>query len=317
MHYDPLQAWPAPAKINLFLHVLAKRDDGYHELQTAFQFLSVGDELFFTLNENSEIRRAYDFGFSEADDLCLRAAHKLKPYAKPEHGVTIDLIKRLPMGGGLGGGSSDAATVLIALNQLWELGLSTSKLAEIGLELGADVPVFVEGRAAWAQGVGELLTPINACEDWYLVLNPNIEVSTAQIFKKVRDFTKTQVFSNKGLTLMPQMKKIRALEKGIGSEALVGLLKADLSGKSECVIDSTFGVNQLEAIVREEYPEVNDLLEWLSQFGQPRMSGSGGSVFLPVGSKQAGLEILARRPSDSAGFVAKGENFHPLFKKIE
>ena len=295
---DPSYPWPAPAKINLFLHVVGKRADGYHNLQTAFQFLSFGDDLFFKLNTAGKIARAYDLGFSEQNDLCLRAAKKLHHFADPQCGVTIDLIKRLPMGGGLGGGSSDAATVLIALNRLWNVGLGTQALMDIGLELGADVPVFVAGRAAWAEGVGERLTPITPPESWYLVLNPNVEVSTAQIF------------SNKHLTPTPEMKKIRALEKDSTSEA-------GESPISECVIDSNFGVNQLEEIVRVEYPEVNDLLEWLSQFGKPRMSGSGGSVFLPVGSEELGLEILQRRPSNSAGFVAKGENFHPLFEKLE
>ncbi len=277
------RAWPAPAKINLFLHVVGKRQDGYHELQTVFQFLDHGDELFFELNQDGRIGRAYDLGFSEDADLCLRAAQALKPYVNDACGVTIDLHKRLPMGGGLGGGSSNAATVLIALNTLWCAGLDRRQLAEIGLKLGADVPVFVHGRAAWAEGVGEQLSPIELAEPWYLVLNPNIEVSTAQIF------------SNKHLTPTPQMKKIRALEKGI---------------------DSTYGENQLEAIVRAEYPKVNELLEWLGQYGQPRMSGSGGSVFMPIESEQAGLEILAKKPSNSAGFVAKGLNVHPLLGEI-
>jgi len=294
----PNKAWPAPAKINLFLHVVGKRADGYHNLQTAFQFLSVGDSLFFDLNDDSVIARDYDLGFSEESDLCLRAAHKLKTYAKPQQGVTINLDKRLPMGGGLGGGSSNAATVLIALNQLWQLELPLQVLADIGLELGADVPVFVRGRAAWAEGVGERLTPISPPEPWFVVLNPGIEVSTPKIF------------SNKRLTPMPEMKKIRALENGIDSE----LSENAASGS---VIDSTFGVNQLEAIVREEYPEVNDLLEWLSRFGQPRMSGSGGSVFVAVSSEQEGLAILHKRPSNSVGFVAKGENIHPLFRELE
>ena len=203
----------------------------------------------------------------------------LKEYAPEEFGVAIDLNKRLPMGGGLGGGSSNAATVLLALNQLWELGLSREKLAEIGLALGADVPVFVMGQSAWAEGVGEQLSPIDLAEPWYVVLNPQISVSTAQIF------------ANKHLTPAPEMKKIRALEKGI---------------------DSSFGENHLEAIVRAEYPQVDSLIEWLSEYGQPRMSGSGASVFMPVSSQQRGAEILAKRPSYSDGFVAKGLNIHPL-----
>jgi len=182
----PSNAWPAPAKINLFLHVVGKRADGYHNLQTVFQFLDYGDELYFDLNNRGKISRRYDFGFGEEVDICMRAAKLLKQYASPECGVEIGLIKRLPMGGGLGGGSSDAATVLIALNSLWKLGLSRQKLSELGLSLGADVPVFVEGRAAWAEGVGEQLTPLELPEIWFLVLNPQISVSTAQIEENTR-----------------------------------------------------------------------------------------------------------------------------------
>lgn len=278
-----LKAWPAPAKINLFLHVVGKRADGYHELQTAFQFLDYGDELFYRVHSDGIVARAYDLGFSEQQDLCLRAAKLLKQFAEPECGVTIDLCKRLPMGGGLGGGSSNAATTLIALNTLWNVGLTRAKLAELGLSLGADVPVFVWGQAAWAEGVGEQLTPIKVPEPWYLVLNPQINVPTAQIF------------SHKHLTPTPQMKRIRALEKGI---------------------DSSFGENQLESIVRAEYPEVNALLEWLSQYGNPRMSGSGGSVFLPLDTKRQGLELLKSKPLNSIGFVAKGLNNHPLMNIV-
>ncbi|MBL4671075.1 MAG: 4-(cytidine 5'-diphospho)-2-C-methyl-D-erythritol kinase [Arenicella sp.] len=281
--YSAKGAWPAPAKINLFLHIVGKRSDGYHNLQTVFQFIDYGGDLYFELNCQGRISRHYDLGFSEEVDLCMRAAILLKEYADPDCGVEIGLTKRLPMGGGLGGGSSDAATVLIALNSLWNVGLSRQKLAEIGLLLGADVPVFVMGRSAWAEGVGEQLTPLELPETWFLVLNPQISVSTAQIF------------SNKRLTATPEMKKIRALEKGI---------------------DSSFGENQLESIVRAEYPQVNSLIEWLSQYGQPRMSGSGGSVFMPVPNQQQGLEILAKRPSYSVGFVAKGLNIHPLLNIV-
>ena len=281
--YSQDTVWPAPAKINLFLHIVGRRPDGYHNLQTVFQFIDYGDELFFDLNEVGRISRGYDLGFNEDVDLCLRAAHLLKEHAPSNCGVEINITKRLPMGGGLGGGSSDAATVLIALNSLWKLGFSRKKLAELGLSLGADVPVFVMGRSAWAEGVGEQLTPVELEEKWFLVLNPQISVSTAQIF------------TNKRLTPTPEMKKIRALEKGI---------------------DSNFGENQLEAIVRAEYPQVNSLIEWLGEYGKPRMSGSGGSVFMPVSSQQEGLEIFAKRPSYSVGFVAKGLNNHPLLKVV-
>ncbi len=273
------RVWPAPAKINLFLHIVGKRPDGYHDLQTVFQFLDYGDDLYFNIRNDGQIARQYDLGFSEQDDLCLRAAALLKPLADKKCGVSIDLTKRLPMGGGLGGGSSNAATTLIALNELWDVGLTRNELAQLGLKLGADVPVFVMGHAAWAEGVGEQLTPLKLVEKWYLVLNPQINVSTERIF------------SNKRLTRGPKIKKIRALEKGI---------------------DSTFGENQLEAIVLTEYPEVNAIFEWLSQHGKPRMSGSGGSVFLPLSSQKQGIELLSNKPSSAVGFIAKGMNIHPL-----
>ena len=274
--------WPAPAKINLFLHVIGKREDGYHLLQTIFQFLDYGDELAFTLTEDGKIGRNYDFGFSEKQDLCLRAAQLLKPYVETHQGVIIDLHKRLPMGGGLGGGSSDAATVLIALNKLWNIGLSRNKLAQLGLQLGADVPVFVEGQAAWAEGVGEQLSPIDLNEPWYLVLIPEIEVSTAQ------------VFANKHLTPTPRMKKIRALENAEHMQ---------------------FGENQLQQLVAEDFPIIAKHLDWLSQFGPARMTGSGACIFAPVADKASGDRILERLPEATRGFVAKGMNIHPLFEQ--
>jgi len=284
-------AWPAPAKINLFLHVVGKRPDGYHELQTVFQFLAYGDELFFELNDRGTIDRDYDFGFAKDQDLCIRAAELLQKASGVSQGVTIRLHKRLPIGGGLGGGSSNAATVLIALNVLWRVGLNAQELAQLGLLLGADVPVFIHGSAAWAEGVGEQLSPIDMAEPWYLVLNPNIHVSTAEIF------------SNKHLTLAPQMKKIRALEKGDEGDYVNQPLMA-------------LGVNQLEPIVSAQHPEVRALLDWLNQFGKPRMSGSGGSVFLALHSQQQGLDLLVSKPDNSVGFVAKGLNIHPLLSEI-
>lgn len=272
--------WPAPAKINLFLHVIGKRVDGYHNLQTAFQFLDLADEMQFVLNHDGELARDYDFGFDESGDLCLRAAKLLKQFAGKACGVTIKLNKCIPIGGGLGGGSSNAATTLIALNHLWQLNLSRKELADIGLQLGADVPVFVMGRAAWAEGVGEQLTPYDFAEDWYLVLNPDIQVSTAEIF------------ANKQLTAGPQMKKIRALEQGV---------------------TASFGENQLEPLVRAGYPEVDALFGWLSEYGQPRMSGSGASVFMRLNNAEEGHELLAKKPSNISGFVVRSVNQHPLF----
>ncbi len=272
--------WPAPAKINLFLHVVGKRADGYHELQTAFQFLDVADQMQFELNQQGKLARDYDFGFAESSDLCLRAAKLLKEYASNSAGVTIRLDKQLPIGGGLGGGSSNAATTLLALNHLWELKLSRQRLAEIGLQLGADVPVFVMGRAAWAEGIGEQLSPYNFAEEWYLVLNPNIHVSTAEIF------------AHKQLTAGPQMKKIRALEQGV---------------------TATFGENQLEPLVRADYPAVDALFDWLSEYGQPRMSGSGASVFMQLNSAKQGQHLMATKPVETSGFVTRSVNRHPLY----
>jgi len=274
------QCWPAPAKINLFLHVVSKRADGYHELQTVFQFLDYGDELQFVINNSGEVTRDYDYGFDQQSDLCLRAALLLKAYASANAGVNISLTKRIPTGAGLGGGSSDAATVLIALNQLWQVGLSREKLAKLGLELGADVPVFVMGQAAWAEGVGERLTPLNLEENWFLVLNPDVCVSTGK------------VFANKHLTATHQMMKIRAFQE---TDKL------------------HFGENQLQVIVRTEYPEVDALFNWMSRFGEPRMSGSGGAIFLPLIDQQQGVDLLVKKPQNSSGFVAKGVNIHPLF----
>jgi len=279
--------WPAPAKINLFLHIVGKRADGYHDLQTVFQLLDYGDELSFQINQSGEITRDYDLGFSIEEDLCVQAAKLLREKTdKADLGVTIILRKRLPMGGGVGGGSSNAATTLLALNALWEAGLSREELADIGLSLGADVPVFVHGNSAWAEGVGETLTPIELSSQWYIVLNPNVCVSTAK------------VFAHKHLTAAPQMMKIRTFLEGHGE-------------------------NQLERIVKEEYPEVDRLLNWLSEqlnglanpiagWSKARMSGSGASVFLPVPNQEAGEKILAQRPDGISGFVARGINRHPI-----
>lgn len=276
----PNKIWPAPAKINWFLHVTGKRDDGYHDLQTVFQFLDYGDEMTFEVNTEGVIRRDYDFGFSEEVDLCLRASRLLAEKASNQsHGVTIGLDKHLPMGGGLGGGSSNAATTLIALNHLWKVGLNRQQLASLALELGADVPVFIFGQSAWAEGIGEQLTTIDLSEQWFLVVNPNVHVSTKQ------------VFCHKNLTPRPQMMKIRALENGI---------------------DFGFGENQLESIVRAEYPAVNAIFEWLCEVGEPRMSGSGGSVFMPLENQQQGIELTSKKPTNSTSFVAKGLNNHPL-----
>ena len=220
--------WPAPAKLNLLLHVTGRRADGYHELQTVFQFLDHADRLYFSVRDDGEIRRhGGPASVAPSADLCVRAAGLLQAHAEVVQGVDIYNKKVLPAGGGLGGGSSDAATTLWALNHLWGLELDSGELAGLGLQLGADVPVFLHGRAAWAEGVGEILTPINLPEPWFLVLNPNVSVSTAA------------VFSDAELTRDTPRMTIRAFLSG--------------DGRNDC-----------EAVVRRRYPEVAAALDWLN-----------------------------------------------------
>ena len=266
----------APAKINLMLHVVGRREDGYHDLQTIFQFLSEGDRLSYSINQSGVIDRSYDLGIASTDDLTLRAATLLREHVGDSSlGVTIGMDKRIPMGGGLGGGSSDAATTLCVLNELWEAGFSNDQLRQMALTLGADVPVFVGGFAAWAEGIGERLTPISLPQPWYVILTPPVAVSTARIF------------SHNDLTVHPQMKKIRALQR-----EQIGV----------------FGRNDLEPIVRALEPSVDRLIEWMSQYGPARMSGSGASVFVPLASEQAAQHLLNERPAGTEGFVAQGIN---------
>jgi len=276
--------WPAPAKINLFLHIVGRRADGYHLLQTAFQFLDYGDELHFALTSDGRVSRGTEIPeVPDAIDLSLRAARLLKEKAGIANGVTVTLTKRLPIGGGLGGGSSDAATTLLALNQLWEIRLPIAELARLGLELGADVPVFVHGQAAWAEGVGDALTPVEPRESWYLVAVPPVHVSTAAVF--------AEFASERRLTPYTPARTIRDLPEGRGQ-------------------------NDLEPLVRRRYPEVERAFAWLAAHGQPHMTGSGGCVFVEVADAEYGKQILrAGLPSGFSGFVARGMNRHPLFRR--
>ena len=272
-----MKIWPAPAKLNLFLHITGRRADGYHTLQTVFQFLDYGDELEFAITDDGRITRATPLpGVPEDKDLTVRAARLLQETTGIHRGVQIHLTKRIPVGGGLGGGSSDAATTLLALNELWGASLSRTELATLGLRLGADVPIFVRGQAAWAEGIGEILTPLEPEEAWYLVVVPPVHVSTAQ------------VFADPELTRYSPPLTIRDFHAGHGLQ------------------------NDLEAIVRSRYPEVDRALRWLSEFGAPRMSGSGGCVFLKVTEADRGRQILERIPKPFTGFVARGMNRHPL-----
>lgn len=275
--------WPAPAKINLFLHIIGRRADGYHLLQTAFQFLDYGDELRFGVTDDGRIRRTHDLpGISEEADLTLRAARQLQEATGCRKGMAVTLMKRLPVGGGLGGGSSDAATTLIALNRLWETGLTVSDLAALGVKIGADVPVFVHGHAAWAEGVGELLTPLEPPEPWYVVVVPPVHVSTGEVFA---EFARARQ-----LTPYTPPRRIRDLREGrLG--------------------------NDLEPLVRRGYPAVERAFEVLAPFGQPRMTGSGACVFLEVANAETGKQIVAALPPGFNGFVARGMNRHPLFPR--
>ncbi len=271
-----MQIWPAPAKLNLFLHVTGRRDDGYHLLQTAFQFLDFGDELMFELGSDGRIQRESAVpGVDQDSDLCVRAARLLQSHTGCHQGVRIRIRKNIPIGGGLGGGSSDGATTLMALNQLWGLDLPEQELAKLGLSLGADVPVFIGGHAAWAEGVGEQLDSIDPPENWYLILAPPVSISTAEIFQASE------------LTRNSPPITIRDFHEGRGR-------------------------NDLEPVVRKRFPEVDRAMNWLAEFASPRMTGTGACVFIPVASRQAGLQILDKQPPAQTGFVAQGVNTHPI-----
>lgn len=272
---------PAPAKLNLFLHVLGRRADGYHELQTLFRFIDYGDTLTLRPRTDGRIERAGDVpGVVAEQDLTLRAAALLQRSSGTAAGVTIELQKRLPLGGGVGGGSSDAATALIALNRLWGLGWDRSRLQELALQLGADVPVFVFGRSALAGGVGEQLRPVDLPPAWYLVLVPPVAVSTGAIF------------SAPELTRDSSPLKISRFSAGPGR-------------------------NDLEAVACRHHPAVAEHLAWLRQHAAAAMTGSGACVFAAFESQSAALEVLGRRPPGMQGFVACGLDRHPLWDWLE
>jgi 4-diphosphocytidyl-2-C-methyl-D-erythritol kinase len=274
------ESWPAPAKLNLFLHITGRRADGYHLLQSVFQFLDYGDRLDFSLRDDGQVRRVDGLpGVAEADDLTVRAALSLQRAGGTRQGVDIRLHKCLPMGGGLGGGSSDAATTLVALNRLWGLELPVAQLAELGLALGADVPVFVHGQAAWAEGVGEQLTPVELPEPWFLVIVPPCHVPTAEIFAAPE------------LTRDAQSIKIPAFLEGQG-------------------------INVCEPVVRKRYPEVDKALNWLAQYSHSRMSGTGACVFAPFAEEADARRVLQQLPGGWHGFVAKGLNRSPLLGRL-
>ncbi|TDJ72025.1 MAG: 4-(cytidine 5'-diphospho)-2-C-methyl-D-erythritol kinase [Proteobacteria bacterium] len=271
-----MHTWSAPAKLNLFLHITGRRPDGYHLLQTVFQFLDYADQLTFNITDNGKVMQMIPLsGIDEGDDLTVRAAILLQAETKTEKGVEIYLNKSIPVGAGLGGGSSDAATTLLVLNELWGANLERTRLVELALQLGADVPVFVAGHAAWAEGVGEILTPIEPEERWYAVMVPPVQVSTQRVFEEL------------GLTAYGPPSKIRDFHAGRVR-------------------------NDLEVVVCRCYPDVDRALQWLAQFGEARITGSGACVYLPVKDQGEGAQIVERRPEWLEGFVARGVNRHPL-----
>jgi 4-diphosphocytidyl-2-C-methyl-D-erythritol kinase len=276
--------WPAPAKLNLFLHIVGRRSDGYHELQTCFQFVDLCDEITIEVRADGRIRRVAEMpGVAEDADLCVRAARALKTAAGCPLGADIGVLKRIPMGAGLGGGSSDAATCLVALNHLWQLHWPVDDLAALGLKLGADVPVFVRGRAAWAEGIGERLTPLYPplapFEAIYLILKPNVGVATAEIFQD------------------PELTRNSA------PITIHGFLAS--GGRNDCL-----------AVVRRRYPEVARALDWLSGFGLARLTGTGACVFLALESMERGREILGMLPPAVDAFLARGLNDSPLLERL-
>jgi len=271
---------PAPCKLNLFLHITGRRVDGYHQLQTLFQMLDVGDELRFTARSDAKLHlTCNDPSLESEDNLVLRAARLLQAKAPTSAGADIYLDKRTPMGGGLGGGSSDAATTLHALNKLWHLGLSTMELAHLGLQLGADVPVFVHGQTAFAEGVGEQLQPVNLPEQWFLVVTPDVHISTAQVFQHpdlIRDSAPLQ---------------------------LADLLHS--SWRNDC-----------QPLVERLYPAVANTLQWLVKYGPSRMTGTGASVFAHFQDESSARRALADLPASYRGFVALGVNQSPLLAAL-
>ena len=266
----------SPAKLNLMLHITGQREDGYHNLQTAFQFIGLYDELTFEFNDSGAVQRFGDNqDIPEQDDLIIKAARLLKKQTPTSFGVDITIKKHIPIGGGLGGGSSNAATTLMALNKLWGLGLNQAQLQQLGVQLGADVPIFIFGQSAWAEGVGDLLTPINLPENWFFVLHPQVFVSTGQIF------------SSKHLTRDSHPIKIRAFLEG--------------EGRNVC-----------EPVACELYPEIQSAIDWLSRFSPARMTGTGACVFAAFDSAEKANTVQSQLPQNWTGYVVQGLNINPV-----
>jgi 4-diphosphocytidyl-2-C-methyl-D-erythritol kinase len=272
-------AWPAPGKLNLCLQIVGRRPDGYHLLQTAFQFIDLCDEIRFWRRPAGVIERVGDVpGVAPEDDLTVRAARLLAQGRDPAVGVAIEVLKRLPMQGGVGGGSSDAATVLVGLNELWGIGLPLDELASLGLRLGADVPVFVRERAAWAEGVGEILTPAEFPERLYLLIRPDAAVATGEVFKAPELTRDSPVITIRGF-----------------------------------LMDG--GRNDFEPVVRHRYPAVAEALDWLGRIGPAHLTGTGSCVFAAVPDEQTARAALGKLPQRWQGWLVRGLNRSPLAQR--
>jgi len=271
---------PSPAKLNLGLHICGRRADGYHNLQTVFQFIDIYDELTFIPRADGRITLTPTLaGVATPDNLVWRAAMLLQQHMRSTTGADIALQKRLPMGGGIGGGSSNAATTLVALNRLWQCGLDQAQLQQLGVKLGADVPIFIHGRAAFAEGVGERFTDVEIAEPWYLILVPQVHVSTAHIF------------SHQELTRNSEITRMSAFfEQG---------------SRNDC-----------EALVRKLYPAVDDAMRWLSHYGPARLTGTGACVYCPCDSHDEAKAIADQVPQDWHYFIARGCNESPLHRAL-
>ncbi|WP_305403265.1 4-(cytidine 5'-diphospho)-2-C-methyl-D-erythritol kinase [Photobacterium leiognathi subsp. mandapamensis] len=278
--FDVASQWPAPAKLNLFLYITGQRPNGYHDLQTLFQFVDYGDTLTITPRRDNQILLTPAIeGVKTEDNLIYRAAEALRQAANCDLGADIHIDKILPMGGGLGGGSSNAATTLVALNHLWQTNLSVDELAEIGLKLGADVPVFVRGTSAFAEGVGEKLQPAEPEEKWFLVAKPDISIATVDIF------------THPDLPRNTEKRSLEALLRGVYE-------------------------NDCEKIVRSLNPEVDQALSWLLEYAPSRLTGTGACVFSEFNTQEEANAILKILPDWLHGFVAKGVNTSPLMTAL-
>jgi 4-diphosphocytidyl-2-C-methyl-D-erythritol kinase len=272
--------WPAPAKLNLFLHVTGRRADGYHELQTLFQLIDLADNIGVTVRADGRIERlSGPPAVAPESDLILRAAHALKTRTGTSLGASLSLIKRIPMGGGLGGGSSDAATTLLALNRLWGCELPLQELAEIGARMGADVPVFLRGSSAWAEGRGDRLTAVTLPPRWYVVIRPGVCVGTAEVFQAPELTRNSPLITIRGF-----------FESG--------------------------GHNDCEPVVCARYPEVREALEWLGQSVRAQLTGTGSCIFAAFTSEADARNLAARVPDRWTSFVTRGLNSSPVHERL-